>query len=33
MVAGPGWEEIADRALDWALANAAWTPTSTSADA
>ena len=33
MVAGAGWEEIADRALDWALANAAWTPTSTSADA
>ena len=26
MVAGAGWEEIADRALDWALANAAWTP-------
>ena len=27
MVAGAGWEEIADHALDWALANAAWTPT------
>ena len=26
MVAGAGWEEIADRALDWALANATWTP-------
>ncbi len=26
MVAGDGWEEIADRALEWALANAAWTP-------
>jgi len=22
MVAGPGWEEIADRALEWALAHA-----------
>ena len=26
MVAGPGWEEIADRALEWALAHAAWSP-------
>jgi hypothetical protein len=26
MVAGPGWEELADKALDWALAQAAWTP-------
>ena len=22
----PGWEEIADRALEWALEHAAWTP-------
>jgi hypothetical protein len=30
MVAGPGWEEIADRALDWALAHAVSTaPTAT----
>jgi hypothetical protein len=26
MVAGPGWEEVADRALEWALANASTTP-------
>ena len=26
MVAGTDWEEIAHRALDRALANAAWTP-------
>jgi pimeloyl-ACP methyl ester carboxylesterase len=26
MVAGPDWEEITDRALEWALAHAAWTP-------
>lgn len=26
MVAGDGWEEIADRALEWALAHAAWSP-------
>lgn len=26
MVAGPGWEEIADRALAWALAQSSWTP-------
>jgi hypothetical protein len=25
MVAGEGWEEIADRALEWALANSSWT--------
>ncbi|NUU19444.1 alpha/beta hydrolase [Cellulomonas humilata] len=31
MVAGPGWEEIADRALDWALAHAAWAPAQSSA--
>lgn len=31
MVAGQGWEEVADRALDWALANAAWSPVTTSA--
>lgn len=31
MVAGPGWEEIADRALEWALANAAWAPTTADA--
>jgi pimeloyl-ACP methyl ester carboxylesterase len=27
MVAGSGWEEVADRALEWALAHADWTPT------
>jgi pimeloyl-ACP methyl ester carboxylesterase len=31
MVAGEGWEEIADRALEWALEHASWTPTATSA--
>ncbi len=25
MVAGTGWEEIADRALEWAVAHAGWT--------
>ena len=31
MVAGPGWEEVADRALDWALAHAARTPSPSTA--
>ena len=33
MVAGAGWEEIADRALEWALAHAAWTPAASAVDA
>jgi hypothetical protein len=33
MVAGPGWEEIADRALEWAQAHASWTPASSAIEA
>jgi pimeloyl-ACP methyl ester carboxylesterase len=33
MTAGQGWEEVADRALEWALANAGWVPSSDAVDA